>query len=83
MHVQVLADGGSTHNFLQSRVVSLLNLTVSSRKQFDVMVGNGKILKCEGLCSAIPIQIERHVFLVDFYVLPIQGADVLLGVPWL
>ena len=48
-------DEGSTHNFLQSRVVSLLNLIVSSRKQFDVMVGNGEVLKCEGLCSAIPV----------------------------
>ena len=83
MNVQVLVDGARKHNFLQSRVVSLLNLRVSSRKQFDVMVGNGEILKFEGLCSAILVQIQKHVFLVDFYVLPIQGADVVLGVQWL
>ena len=64
-------------------MVSLLNPTVSSIKQFDVMVGNGEILKCEGLCLAIPVQIQKHVFLVHFYVLPIQGAYVVLGVQWL
>ena len=57
LNVQILVDRGSTHNFLQSRVVALLNLPVSTKRQFDVMVGNGEVLKCEGLCSAIPVQI--------------------------
>ena len=80
LNVQILVYEGRTHNFLQSRVVALLNLTVSTERQFDVVVGNGEVLKCEGLCSTIPVQIQKHVFLVDFHVLPIQGADVVLGV---
>ena len=47
------------------------------------MVGNGEVLKCERLCSAVPIHIQKHVFLVDFYILPIQGAYVVFGVQWL
>ena len=47
------------------------------------MVGNGEVLQCEGLCSAAPVQFHKHVFLVDFYILPIQGADVIFGVQWL
>ena len=78
-----MVDGGSTHNFLQSRIVSLLNLQVSTRRPFDVMVGNGDVLKCEGLCAAVPVQVQKHVFLVDFYILHIQGADVVFGVQWL
>ena len=83
LNVQILVDKGSTHNFLQSKVVALLNLIVSTKRLFDVMVGNGEVLKCEGLCSDIPVQIQKRVFLVDFHVLPIQGADVILGVQWL
>ena len=32
LSVQILVDGGSTHNFLQSRVVSMLNLKGSSKR---------------------------------------------------
>ncbi|XP_024019767.1 uncharacterized protein LOC21411464 [Morus notabilis] len=73
--LQILVDGGSTHNFIQSRVVSHLNLPISTAKRFDVMVGNGEMLRCEGFCSAVPVKIQQHVFLVDFYVLPVQGGS--------
>ncbi|XP_061370333.1 uncharacterized protein LOC133313043 [Gastrolobium bilobum] len=81
--LSLLVDGGSTHNFLQPRVVSTLRLPLVTDKQFDVMVGNGQTMKCEGFCPAVPVQIQKHVFLVDFYILPIQGADMVLGVQWL
>ena len=55
LDVQIHVDGGNMHNFLQSKVVSMLNLLVSSDMHFDVMVGNGEMLKCEGLCLAIPV----------------------------
>ena len=32
MNVNILIDRGSTHNFLQSKVVSLLNLPISNKK---------------------------------------------------
>ena len=83
LEVYVLVDRGSTHNFLQSRIVSMLQSPITNNKQFEVMVGNGDTLKCEGMCAAIPIQIQKSVFLMDFYSLPIQGAEVMLGVQWL
>ena len=55
LNVHILVDGGSTHNFLQSRIVSLLNLQVSTKRPFDVMVGNREVLKCEGLCAAVSV----------------------------
>ena len=81
--ISVLVDGSSTHNFIQSRVVSVLNLPITFNKQFEVMVGNVEILHCEGLCTAVPIRIQKKIFFVDFYILPIQGTDVVLGVQWL
>ena len=47
------------------------------------MVGNGDVMRCKGMCTAVPIQIQQKVFLVDFYILPIQGVDMVLGVQWL
>lgn len=36
------------------------------------MVGNGDLLACEGMCATVPIKIQQHVFLVDFFILPLQ-----------
>ena len=65
----MLVDGGSTHNFIQSRIVSMLNLCITTNKHFEVMVGNGETLKCEGMCVVVPIRIQKKIFLVDFYLL--------------
>ena len=73
-------DGGSTHNFLLLRLVNLINFPISRDKQFPVMVGNEATFQCEGMCAAVPVRIQKHVCLVDFFVLSIQGADLVLGV---
>ncbi|MCH81146.1 hypothetical protein A2U01_0001927 [Trifolium medium] len=82
-HVTVLVDSGSSHNIIQPIIASFLNLTIQPLSSFSVMVGNGEHLHCTGLCADIPINVNKHTFNVSLYVLPIQGADVVLGVQWL
>ena len=83
MELCILVDGGSTHNFIQAGIISLLKLPINSYRKFEVIVGNGNTLTCEGVCAVVPIKIQNKVFLVDCYILPIQGAEVVLGVQWL
>ncbi|GAU42093.1 hypothetical protein TSUD_134770 [Trifolium subterraneum] len=45
--------------------------------------GNGDHLHCTGLCKDTPLMVDQHHFTVSFYVLPIQGAYVVLGIQWL
>ena len=47
------------------------------------MVGNDQQLECRWLCEAITIDLQTTSFTVDLYVLPIVGANVILGVQWL
>jgi len=47
------------------------------------MVGNGEELQCNQVCMDVSVYIQKHNFMVDFHVLPIRGADVVLGVQWL
>jgi hypothetical protein len=47
------------------------------------MVGNGEHLHCTGLCNDVSVTVNKHTFNLSLYVLPIQGADVVLGVQWL
>ncbi|XP_061356960.1 uncharacterized protein LOC133301350 [Gastrolobium bilobum] len=46
-------------------------------------VGNGDTLQCFGLCLAVPVQLAGHIFHIDLFVLPLHGADIVLGAQWL
>ncbi|KAK1396988.1 hypothetical protein POM88_006851 [Heracleum sosnowskyi] len=80
--LQILIDGGSSHNFIQSRVAKFLGLTITTSTQFSIIVGNGQNLKCIGQCLQVPFFIQGHWFEADFYVIDLHGADVVLGVAW-
>ena len=81
--VSILIDGGSKHNFVHHRVVMTLGLTTSTTSPLRVTVGNGKELQCQQTCSNVEVTIQQHPFVIDFHVLPICGADLVLGVQWL
>ena len=79
----LLVDGGSTHNFVQQQLVTHLGLPCRATTPLRVMVGNGQYLECTSICDAIDIQIQDHTFTIDLHVLPVSGANVVLGVQWL
>lgn len=47
--VVILVDGGSTHNFIQSRVAKFLTLPSTPTSALRVMVGNDHTLDCDTL----------------------------------
>ena len=47
------------------------------------MIGDGQKLPCSGLCKDVTVDIQGFSFTTSFYVLPIQGAELVLGVQWL
>ncbi|XP_038685792.1 uncharacterized protein LOC119985573 [Tripterygium wilfordii] len=81
--LHTLVDGGSTHNFVQSRVAKGLGFPIESVPHVTVEVGNGEKLRCEGCIRQVPITIQNHLFSADLYVVAIQGAELILGVSWL
>jgi len=83
LEVTVLIDTGSTYNILQTRIANHLHLLPTTSPNFTVMVGNGSHIHCSGLCTNVPITLQNHVFSIPFYLFPIQGADVVLGMAWL
>ncbi|GJZ19340.1 ty3-gypsy retrotransposon protein [Tanacetum coccineum] len=82
-HITVLIDGGSTHNFIQSRLVSFMGLTVQPSPHLRVTVGNGDSLNCGGFCAQSTLVMGQHDFTMDLLILPLYGADIVLGVQWL
>ncbi|GKD95410.1 ty3-gypsy retrotransposon protein, partial [Tanacetum coccineum] len=47
------------------------------------MVGNGQFIHCSEYCSDVTLQLQKTKFTILFFVLPIEGADVVLGISWL
>ena len=47
------------------------------------MVGNGNYLHAEGVVQSVPLHIQGQLIQFSAYVLPISGADVILGASWL
>jgi hypothetical protein len=81
--VAILIDSGSTHNFLQDRVARQLGLHTEPAHSFKVLVGNGEVLTCSTMCPQTPLLLGSHEFLVDLFILPLSGAELVLGVQWL
>ncbi|OMP03036.1 Retroviral aspartyl protease [Corchorus olitorius] len=79
----VLIDSGSSHNLIQPRVAQFLNLAIEPALPFVVTVGNGDSLKCLGQVKSIAMAIQEHLFSLDFFLLNVFGADIILGIQWL
>jgi hypothetical protein len=81
--VQILIDGGSSDNFLQPRIAKCLKLPVEPASTFRVLVGNGEIMTAEGMIKHLPLDIQGNKLEIPVYLLPVAGADVILGASWL
>lgn len=77
--VIVLVDGGSTDNFVQSRLATHLNLVVQPSLRMRVTVDNGEALTCGGECAGVALWMGEATFTANLILLPIYSADVVLG----
>nr|GMD73853.1 Transposon Ty3-G Gag-Pol polyprotein [Ipomoea batatas] len=81
--LQILIDSGSTHNFMQPKIAEQLQLHALKVTPFRVYVGNRDSLACSHSCKQVPLTLHGTEFLIDFFVLPIRGPDMVLGIQWL
>lgn len=81
--MQVMLDNESTHNFIQNSVANFLRLAVEPIPPFSVMVGSGQCLQCAGLVRQVPLSIQGCLLTMDFFVLPMYGSDIVLGISWI
>lgn len=44
-----------------------------------VAVANGKRVSCSGFSVNTSLDIDKEAFIVDFYVIPLGGYDIVLG----
>jgi hypothetical protein len=76
-------DSGSTHSFISLETASHLHLQPDYRPGIQVTVANGDCVASASICRGIHIFIDKEEFVLDFFVIPLTGYEMVLGVHWL
>ncbi|MCI01233.1 hypothetical protein A2U01_0022258 [Trifolium medium] len=83
IEVQVIVDGGSSNTYLQPRIAQFLKVPIEPTPKFQVLAGNGQCLTVEGMVRQLPLQVQGYELVVPAYLLPVAGANLILGSSWL
>jgi hypothetical protein len=78
-----LVDSGSTHCFMAEHVARQLDLRPVPTADMTVGVANSERLPCIGVCPALSFSIHGEVFCMDFFVIVLDGYEVVLRCNWL
>ncbi|RWW44537.1 hypothetical protein BHE74_00049696 [Ensete ventricosum] len=81
--ITVLINTGSTNKFLNSKVATHLALQIEGCNKFVVKVANGRILNYDQRCPRVKLLIEDQEMVADFFLLPIDDYEAVLGIKWL
>lgn len=75
----VLLDSGSSHNFISEGLARKLGLQPTKNQSICVMVASGDKLTSKGICAGIAIKLGMFLTHADFYILPLESYDVVMG----
>lgn len=73
--ILLLVDSESIHNFISTAMAQRVGISSTKGGRLDVLVANGEWLLNGGVCRGITIWLENDSFVVDFYILDIEGCE--------
>ncbi|EOX93785.1 Uncharacterized protein TCM_002711 [Theobroma cacao] len=79
----ILIDSGSTHNFINDGFAAKIGLQPVRAGSFEVLIGSGERLRSQGRCQRVPLLLPRASLLIDVFLLPLKGCEVVLETQWL
>ena len=77
--IKIVLDSGSTHNFVDSKILKQWGYQAQTTRPFEVMIVDGGKVRSSGCCKAISLSLGGYECSVDLYSLPLGGCDVVLG----
>jgi hypothetical protein len=81
--VIILADSGSTHNFIHSQIFQETHCYIHAINNFQIMIANGGSMKCGGCCENVRLKIGDYHLKYHMFSIDMGGCDIVLGVDWL
>nr|XP_012466477.1 unnamed protein product [Gossypium raimondii] len=82
--VYALIDPGSSHSYINSKLVVLGKLkSEMSRVLIEVSSPLGQTVSVDRVCRRCPLMIHGKTFSVDLLIMPFGDFDIILGMDWL
>eukprot|EP00253_Pinus_taeda_P036388 PITA_36388 len=81
--VVVLIDSGSTHNFIHKKFAEAVHCFVQEVSSFQVQIADGGIMKCEGRCENVKLQMWDYQLKTHMFAIHMGGCDIVLRAEWL
>ncbi|KAF7802166.1 putative mitochondrial protein [Senna tora] len=81
--VLVMIDSGASHNFISSSLVAQLTLLKEDTSVYEVTVGDGHVVKGQGICKGLQVEMQGAHVKQNFYLFNLGEIDVILGIEWL
>ena len=81
--IYCLVESGSTHNFINTRMVDRCGLQARNFPGINVTVATGLTLQCVKGIPQLSIGMKGYTLIDDFYMCDLGSTDVVLGVQWL
>ncbi|XP_035543565.1 uncharacterized protein LOC118347658 [Juglans regia] len=81
--VVILVDSRSSHNFVESTLITRLKLPIDASSNLNVRVANGQSLRSGGVCKEVRLKVQGMVFQPSLHLLNPAGCDIVLGIQWL
>ncbi|KAA3489076.1 gag-pol polyprotein [Gossypium australe] len=82
--VYVLIDPGSSHSYVNTKLVESGNLK-SELSKVSIAVSSplGQTVLVDQVCKRCPLMIQNIIFPVDLLIMPFGDFDIILGMNWL
>ncbi|XP_019170443.1 PREDICTED: uncharacterized protein LOC109166012 [Ipomoea nil] len=81
--VIILVDSGSTHSFVDPKVLDQKGIVAEKTENLKVTVANGESMGCDSVCKGLEWQVQKEQFKKDLRVLKLGGCDIVLGMDWI
>jgi hypothetical protein len=81
--ITALVDSDSTHSFISTEAACHLHLEPLFRPRLQVTVTNGDRVANAGVCPNVKFFINSEEFVLDLFVIPLAGYEMVLRVQWL
>lgn len=75
----LLMASGSSHNFLDKKIAKQLGCQLETIPDLKVAAANGNEIVCEAICMKFQWGVHGYQFQADFYILPLDNYDMILG----
>ena len=83
MKVIILVDSGRTHNCIHRHITQETNCYILAVNNFQIMISNGRSMKCGGRCENVCLQIGDYHLKSHMFAIDIGDYDIVLGADWL